>query len=405
MPAIKYTRPPLYPKQEECLFTPARYSVVEASTKSGKTVGCMVWIFERAALEGREGRNYWWVAPTHAVAKIAYRRMKRALPRTIYNAHETELTITLVNGAVIWFKGADNPDGLYGEDVYGLVIDEASRCKEEAWHAVRSTLTATGAPARIIGNVKGRKNWAYKLARMAEQGTLDMEYFKITAHDAVDGGIFDAGEIKDAKRTLPADVFRQLYLAEPSDDGGNPFGIEAIRRCIGPLSGKLAACWGIDLAKHVDWTVCIALDGSGHVSQFDRWQGPWESTITRARAMVGSSPALVDSTGVGDPVLESLQKNGGRNFQGYHFTGPSKQQLMEGLAVVIQQRTVTFPDGPIVDELEAFEYEYTRTGVRYSAPAGLHDDCVVALALAVAQRAKPVFRPTFIPASESYASF
>jgi hypothetical protein len=56
---------------------------------------------------------------------------------------------------------------------------------------------------------------------------------------------------------------------------------------------------------------------------------------------------------------------------------------MEGLAVAIQQGAVHFPDGPIVSELNAFEYEYTRTGVRYGAPHGMHDDCVCALALAV----------------------
>jgi hypothetical protein len=82
-------------------------------------------------------------------------------------------------------------------------------------------------------------------------------------------------------------------------------------------------------------------------------------------------------------VLEALQRHGrdGR-FIGYPFSSPSKQKLMEGLAVGIQQKKVTYPDGPIVDELETFEFEYTRTGVRYSAPDGLHDDCVCALALA-----------------------
>jgi hypothetical protein len=55
---------------------------------------------------------------------------------------------------------------------------------------------------------------------------------------------------------------------------------------------------------------------------------------------------------------------------------------MEGLALAIQQRKVLFPEGPIKDELENFEFEYTRTGVRYTAPEGLHDDCVCALALA-----------------------
>ena len=56
---------------------------------------------------------------------------------------------------------------------------------------------------------------------------------------------------------------------------------------------------------------------------------------------------------------------------------------MEGLAVAIQQQRIRYPEGPIVHELECFGYEYTRIGVWYSAPEGLHDDCVCALALAV----------------------
>jgi hypothetical protein len=93
---------------------------------------------------------------------------------------------------------------------------------------------------------------------------------------------------------------------------------------------------------------------------------------------------LVDSTGVGDAVLESLQ-DGRNNFEGFKFTSTSKQQLMEGLRLAIQQRGVRFPDGVIVSELESFEFTYTRTGVRYSAPEGEFDDCVCALALAVLQ--------------------
>ncbi len=85
---------------------------------------------------------------------------------------------------------------------------------------------------------------------------------------------------------------------------------------------------------------------------------------------------------MGDPVLEALQRRNGGTYTGFKFTSGSKQQLMEGLAVGIQQGNLSYPDGPIVSELEAFEYEYTRTGVKYSAPEGMHDDCVCALALA-----------------------
>lgn len=380
---INYTRPWLYPMQQRAIFHPARYVVIEASTKSGKTVGCMVWLAEQA-IQGRAGRNYWWVAPIFAQAKIVYRRLKRALPRFVFTANDTEMTLTLLNGAIIWFKSAEKPDSLYGEDVYAAVIDEASRCREDAWYAVRSTLTATRGPVRIIGNVKGRKNWAYQMARKAESGATDMAYFKITAGDAVAGGVLDADEIEDAKRQLPDAVYQELYEAEASDDGGNPFNYSAIHACIAPLSSAPPAAWGWDLAKSHDWTVGIALDEDYAACRFERWQGPWEVTTARIDAMT-EARAYVDSTGVGDPVLERLQKMKPKLFEGYTFTPRSKQQLMEGLAVAIQQGEITYPDGPIVAELENFEYVYTRTGVTYSAPTGLFDDCVCALGLAVAR--------------------
>jgi hypothetical protein len=394
--SLVYRRPWLAPYQEAALFCAERYAVCEATTKAGKTAGCMVWLTEQT-MAGKSGQNFWWVAPIFPQAKVVFRRMKRSLPRDVYAANETELTLTLVNGAVLWFKGSERPDALYGEDVYAAVIDEASRCKEDAWHAVRSTLTATRGPIRIIGNVKGRRNWAYLLARRAEAGEPGMHYAKITAHDAIAAGILTSAEIEDAKRMLPDAVFRELYLAEPADDAGNPFGVAAIQACVAPMSVQTPVVFGLDLAKSTDWCVLIGLDAAGSVCRFERWQGPWESTIQRVLVQVGHVPVLVDSTGAGDPVLEALQRQGrtqAARCEGYVFSAPSKQKLMEGLAVSIQQRTIRYPAGPIVAELEAFEYEYSRAGVRYSAPEGLHDDCVCALALAVqhrtAQNAMPV---------------
>lgn len=359
---ITYNRPWLYPEQLKAFFNAKRYGIIEASTKAGKTVSAISWLLERSIL-GKSNQNRWWIAPVYPQAKIAYSRMKAAIPQSLYKYHDTDLRITLINGTHIWFKSGEKPDNLYGEDVYDAVIDEASRLREESWHAVRSTLTATRGFVRIIGNVKGRKNWFYNLARKAQSGDPDMQYAKITAYDAVRAGVLDVKEIEDAKRQLPENVFKELYLAEPSDDGGNPFGIKAIQDCIKPLSDKPVKCWGIDLAKSHDWTVAIGLDASGDVCRFERFQRSWEDTIRVLREIV-KEPALFDSTGVGDPVGESLQKNNG-NFEGYKFTSPSKQQLMEGLAIAIQQQKVGYPAGVIANELECFEYEYTATGVRY----------------------------------------
>jgi hypothetical protein len=379
---MAYVRPHLYPRQLAAIFCPERYGLIEASTKSGKTHGCIVWACEQAMM-AKPGQNVWWIAPVFSQTKIAYRRLKRALPREVFTSNEGEMTLTLGNGAIIWFKSADNPDSLYGEDVVAAVVDEASRCKEEAWYAVRSTLTHTQGKVRMIGNLKGRKNWFYKECRRAESGQPDMRYSKLTWQDAVAGGIMKPEEVEDARRRLPASVFKELFEADAADDGGNPFGLSFITSCIAPLSSRPPRVWGWDLAKHSDWCVGIALDAEGMVCRFLRFQKPWRDTIQTILRETGRTRALVDSTGVGDPILEELQAEGRRNFEGYTFTSPSKQKLMEGLAMAIQRSGVRYPEGVITNELEVFEYEYTRTGVRYSAPPGLHDDCVCALALAV----------------------
>lgn len=357
------------------------------------TSGCIAWIVEMALTTGAPGRNYWWVAPVSDQALIAFRRCMRALGAEFYNPNISLKTITLLNGAVIWFKSGDKPNSLYGEDVYAAVLDEASRMKEDAYIAIRTTLTATRAPIRIIGNVKGRRNWFYQMARRAQHDQesgiepREMGYHKIIAEDAVLAGVLDRQEIEDARRQLPEQAFKELYLAEPSDDGGNPFGLQHIAACVKPLSTMPAVNWGWDLAKKQDWTVGIGLDRAGAVARFERFQHvPWGEVINRIINFTGNAPALIDSTGVGDPILDQLQAQGGQNFQGYLFSPPSKQKLMEGLALAIQARTVSFPEGVIVQELEAFEYISTRTGVQYGAPEGYYDDCVCSLALASMSR-------------------
>jgi len=385
---LEYERPHLYPKQMAAIFDPKRYSAIEASTKAGKTAGCIAWIFEKA-LYGREGQNFWWVAPVSGQADIAFRRCLRAIPPDVGTANLTLKTITLINGAIIWFKSADKPDSLYGEDVHAAVIDEASRVKEPAWWAVRSTLTATRGQIRLIGNVKGRKNWFYQIARKGEKGDdPSIGFHKITAIDAVAAGVLDQEEIDDAERLLPEAVFRELYLAEPSDDGGNPFGLQHIKKCVLPaIVESQPVVFGIDVARKLDYTVATGLDLYGRVCRFFRSGGgapSWESIYKGVAGVVKTTPALVEENGVGDPVLERLQKDTpGSRYEGYTTTAASKQRLMEGLAVAIQKGEVGFPDGPIRQELEQFEFEYTRTGVRYSAPEGFHDDCVMSLALAV----------------------
>ena len=93
------------------------------------------------------------------------------------------------------------------------------------------------------------------------------------------------------------------------------------------------------------------------------------------------------STLTGEPIYESLCK-AGVYADAYPFTQKSKAALIDNLSLCFEQGLITlpkpelWPDG--IEELEAFEYSVTDSGnVRTSAPHGMHDDCVIALALAV----------------------
>lgn len=362
---------------------PARIACIEGSTKCGKTAGMLVWQIDRLCRDTARG-EHWWVAPVYGQARMAYRRATRML-RSVpgLRKHDSDLWIEMPNGARWSFKSAEKPDNIFGEDTRSAVIDEASRVREESWHAVRSTTTKTRGPIRCIGNVKGRGNWFYKLCRRAQaEQSEEIAYYKLTAYDAVAAGVLDAEEIESAKRDLPEAVFRELYLAEPADDAGNPFGYDQIARIVGPMSTGRPWVWGVDVAKQHDWTVCIALDRDGRVCRFHEWQHePWDVTAERIADITEGVPGLIDSTGVGEACVDMLPASS--LLERFTFTSSSKQELMGQLRSAISRQIVSIPNGKIRDELESFEYAYTRNSVRYEAAAGHHDDAVMALALAI----------------------
>lgn len=385
---VTIKKPKLTDYQKDILYSQERFTVCEASTKVGKTYSHLWWLFEVAHKPKKIGANFWWVAPVYSQAKIAFTRMRRTVAKNAnYRINESGLFIITPKKSTIWFKSAEKPDNLYGEDVEAAVFDEFTRAREEAWTALRSTLTATRGKCKFIGNVRGKNNWGYRLGVKARGATKDYKHFKLTAWDAVDAGILDREEVEQARIDLPEKAFKQLYLGEALDEDANPFGVEFIKKSIRPLSNRPTVAYGVDLAKSHDWTVIVGLDDMGNVSHFSRWQADWDQTTRRVIQTIGRVPTFIDSTGVGNPIVENITR-ACSEAEGFTFTSKSKQEIMEGLASSLQKGEL-YTIEEMRDELESFEFVYSRTGVRYSAPEGMHDDIVCALALANAKRSKP----------------
>src|SRR5262245_58688848 len=104
--------------QAEAIFCAQRNAIIEATTKAGKTLGCILWLLSEAFNAQRAGCEYWWTAPVYEQTRMAHRRTKGLLRETdpdgkIWKSNDTDPSITLANGSVLRFKSAEKPDNLF----------------------------------------------------------------------------------------------------------------------------------------------------------------------------------------------------------------------------------------------------------------------------------------------------
>lgn len=367
--------------QKRILAERDRYTVVRCGRRWGKTVFGEVDIIPTALA----GEPTGWFAPTYKYLDEPWRDINRILAPAILSSSKQEKRVILKTGGCIDFWTMDDPNCGRSRKYRKVVIDEAGlvpTLSEIFYGAIKPTLADLRGEALMLGTPKGRRAIQEFFAK-GEQGDAGWRSFRGRTRD---NPYIPAAEVDEAEAMYRKAGLHHIFLQEfegiPADDGGNPFGMKAIRDCIEPTKVGEPVVYGVDLAKSEDFTVVIGLDEFGNVVAIERWQQDWGSTKRKVMDLIGKTPTVMDSTGVGDPITESLQ-SAGCDIEGFKFSAPSKQQLMEGLRDAIQSREVTYPECWLVNELESFEFEYTKKGVRYSAPSGLHDDGVCALALAV----------------------
>ncbi len=394
---IRLDRP--HPGQAQVIAGAKRFNVLQCGRRFGKTALAINRVVDCMLRGGKVG----WFAPTYKLLDEVWRELVMIVGSLNPKVNVAQKRLELPTGGSIEFWSLEKAGAGRSRKYHRIVIDEASliRDLDQAWNAaIRPTLTDFKGDAWILGTPKGRDMFHRLYVRGDDDTYPSWAAWRMptTANPFI-----DPKEVEEARLEMPPSAFNQEYLAIPADDGGNPFGIDAIAACVAPLSTAPAVAVGVDLAKSEDWTVALKLDAAGVVCGLDRWQADWGETTRRLIVSLGKTPATIDSTGVGDPIFESLAR-GGVAGESFKFTGPSKQQLMEGLAAAIQQRQVRFPDGWLRNELDLFEYQYTRGGVRYSGPQGTHDDGVCALALAVHCLKGVAARPRVARMSSSYAN-
>jgi hypothetical protein len=185
-------------------------------------------------------------------------------------------------------------------------------------------------------------------------------------------------------------VFKQEYLAEFIDSGGEVFTNLDKNQYEGDWqkpTGKVYC--GIDLAKQEDWTVATFMDANGTVVDIYRAnQKEWSQMVRELvdRIRKWNATAMVEVNSIGDVIFEQLKKQWSDTHP-FVTSSSSKNEIIEGLILDMNEVQVMLPPKQLfptlIHELEIFTYEYnpkTRS-IRYGHPQGMHDDCVMSLAI------------------------
>lgn len=207
----------LAPYQEAFLNNHERFTGVEASTKAGKTAAGIQWaVSQWHDTTFPIGWETTWCAPVYEQSKIAYKRIKRALPKE-YDVNDSSLTMWTPRGDELRFKSADNVNNLYGPDARAVIFEEFTRAPHlmDAFMALRSTLTTTRGKMKLIGNFIGSANAGHQLC-LSHADDPEWAHFIVTAQMAVDAGIMDREELEQARKDLPHHRFMALYMCEGS---------------------------------------------------------------------------------------------------------------------------------------------------------------------------------------------
>lgn len=330
-----------------------------------------------------------WVSPVYSQSNKVQKEIIQAIGDTdiVKSANYSSNEIELKNGSTILFRSAERYDNIRGLTVDYAVIDEAAFCKDEAWsEAIRPTTVVKGKKVLFISTPKG-KNYFYELFQLGLSD--DHPKYQSYKGSSYDTPFIDHEEVEDARKTLPDNVFRQEYLAEFIDSGGEVFTNLQKNMFEQWPSRKGKVYCGIDLGRAEDATVATFMDANGDVLEIYRnnkveWSIMVQDLLRLVRKW--NATVMVEVNSIGDVIVEQIKKEW-QDTHPFVTSSKTKNEIIEGLILDMNETNIRIPSDmlfpTLYHELSVFTYDYNpkTRNIRYSHPPGMHDDTVLSLAI------------------------
>jgi hypothetical protein len=397
---IEIEIPALHAGQRKIVQESARFNVLACGRRFGKTtLGIELDI--NPALDGYPVA---WFSPTYKMMGDVWREARKILHPITKTVNAQEHRLELITGGILDMWSLDSPDSTRGRKYKRVVVDEAAMVPnfQQAWQAaIRPTLTDYKGDAYWLSTPKGMN--FFKQGFDYGQDPL-MEDWASWQMPTASNPYMSKDEIEKARRELPELTFKQEYLAEFLQSEG------AVFRNIEPnliaVKGNPDAHNGHRLVQGIDWaqkedftaicTFCATCKVEVELDRFNKIQ--WDFQRARLRASYDRwkvKYALAEENSIGSPNIEALQRER-MNVSPFTTTASSKPPLIQSLALAFERNEAKWLNDPVAKaELVAYESKVSQATGRptYSAPEGMHDDTVIARALAWwAVVSQPVFK-------------
>lgn len=289
----------------------------------------------------------------------------------------------------------------YGTDL--VIVDEAAFVKDEIFQEVLSPMLAVGDNEFILLSTPfGKKGFLYR------KFDKDDDWYTKQVPTSANPKVEDKF-VKEQKQQLTATQFKQEILGQFVESSDSFFQREELLNCTTDKTVDRKndiTFMGVDLAAQGrDSSVYVCIDDDGNVFHIEhKEEAPMTDAMGRIReldAIYNFSKVVVDSTGLGEGVVDQVKEDLGRKVEGFKFTNDKKQSLYNTLKNAFQNSELKFyyipgkndlPGNKMFNQCLELTYSYTRTGkVRIEHPSGGHDDFSDALALAQWARSRKSF--------------
>jgi phage terminase large subunit-like protein len=329
--------------------------------------------------------------PTYKMLAETWRQFVDVFAPIRKSKNETEHRMELITGGVLEMWSMDAADTARGRMYKRVFIDEAAIIPNlmETWNAViRPMLMDLKGDAFIKSTPKGRNGFW----QMHQFGIDDKKPDWVSFHYPTSANPYiPASEIEAMKNSLPTLIFQQEVLAEFIDDQNGVFRRVQDAARLQPLDGPLENhqyIAGVDVAAAVDFTVICILDIATHemvyMDRFNRVD--YNVLIDRLESIYkrwNVTTMKIEANSIGQPVIDQLVARG-ITIIPFTTTAATKQVIIQNLQAAFENNNIVILNDPIlINELLSFEAKRNASGsFSYAAPEGLHDDCVMSLAIA-----------------------